>query len=133
VIIFDSWALLAFFQNEPEGIQVEEIIRNEVSTSSEMYISVINLGEIWYSVAKKFNDKKADEVIDYIETLGIKVVPIEWPLTQIASKFKKRGGLSYADCFAAALTFEKKGTLLTGDFEFEKLSDLISIHPLRSR
>jgi predicted nucleic acid-binding protein len=48
-------------------------------------------------------------------------------LTRQAAAFKARGGLSYADCFAAALAKERKLELLTGDPEFKTLEKDIKI------
>ncbi len=66
--------------------------------------------------------------------LGIKAgtriqveVDADIELTRIAARFKAKGGISYADCFAAALAKHNKATLLTGDHEFEQLEKEIEI------
>jgi predicted nucleic acid-binding protein len=48
-------------------------------------------------------------------------------MTQIAARFKVAGGISYADCFAAALAKSKDAPLVTGDREFEQLKNEIEI------
>ena len=48
-------------------------------------------------------------------------------LTILAAKFKAQYPIAYADCFAAALAFQRKAVVVTGDPEFRKLSDRISI------
>jgi predicted nucleic acid-binding protein len=45
----------------------------------------------------------------------------------MAGELKARGGISYADCFAAALAIEKNAPLLTGDREFEQVADKVRI------
>ena len=55
------------------------------------------------------------------------MVDVNIELTRIAARFKAKGGISYADCFAAALAKQHKATLLTGDPEFKQLEDEISI------
>jgi predicted nucleic acid-binding protein len=41
--------------------------------------------------------------------------------------------MSYADCFAAALTKQKNGVLLTGDPEFKQVEREVSINWLTPR
>ncbi|HRP56723.1 MAG TPA: PIN domain-containing protein [Agriterribacter sp.] len=45
-------------------------------------------------------------------------------LSPEAAKIKASHKLSFADAFAAALTIQKNGTLVTGDDEFETLKGL---------
>ena len=58
-IVLDSWALIAFFDNEPSAKNVEKIITKAHATNSKMMISVINLGEIWYTYARIYSDSFA--------------------------------------------------------------------------
>ena len=46
--LFDSHALLAFFHGEPGAEIVERILRRSYSDSYDLFISLINLGEIVY-------------------------------------------------------------------------------------
>ncbi|MEW6457176.1 MAG: PIN domain-containing protein [Acidobacteriota bacterium] len=48
-------------------------------------------------------------------------------LAKEAARFKAAKKISYADCFAAALTKLHKGELITGDREFKALEDDIKI------
>ncbi|MBP9665121.1 MAG: PIN domain-containing protein [Pyrinomonadaceae bacterium] len=45
----------------------------------------------------------------------------------MAAGYKAGGGISYADCFAAALAKQTNATLITGDREFKKLESEITI------
>ena len=50
-----------------------------------------------------------------------------------AAWFKLRGGISYADCFAAALAHRDGVPLITGDPEFRRMEDVIRVVWLDSR
>ena len=54
--VFDSHALLAFFQGEPGAETVEKILRQSHVESSNIFISLINLGEIIYLTKRRFGD-----------------------------------------------------------------------------
>ena len=69
----------------------------------------------------------AAAVIRDIDTLPIEVVPVNRDLARLAAGFKARGGLSYADAFAAALAKERNAGLLTGDPELKSLEKEIKI------
>jgi predicted nucleic acid-binding protein len=69
----------------------------------------------------------AASVIRDIDNLPIEVVPVDRDLTRLAAGFKARGGLSYADAFAAALAKERNAGLLTGDPELKSLDKEIKI------
>jgi ribonuclease VapC len=131
MIVFDSWALLAFFQGEDAAYHVERFINQCWENGERMFISTINVGEIWYTVARRESSEKADEIVGHLKSLGIEMVDASFDRIMQASQIKKNGKLSYADAFAAALAMEKKATLLTGDFEFKFLEEQIDIFWLR--
>jgi predicted nucleic acid-binding protein len=52
---------------------------------------------------------------------------LEKDLTYQAVKFKVRGRISLADCFAAALAHLEGAELVTGDLEFKQVEDEVKI------
>ena len=52
---------------------------------------------------------------------------VDRALTRLAAGFEARGGLSYAEAFAATLARERKAGLLTGDPELKSLNKEIKI------
>lgn len=126
-MIFDSYALIAFFDDEPSAAEVEKLLADARQNGTKTSISVINAGEIWYNYARKFSEDFADEMIAKTREMKIEFIPANWHVVQIAAQFKSRGGISYADCFAAALANTRNAPLVTGDPEFEQLKDEIEI------
>ena len=55
------------------------------------------------------------------------IVDVDLELAARASWFKLRGGISYADCFAAALAHRDGFPLITGDPEFRRVEDVVRI------
>ncbi len=125
--VFDSWALMAFLTYEPAADKVEEIINEAHATETPLYVSVVNLGEVWYSLIRSRSEADADRGVQEIIGLRIKPEPVEWQLARQAATFKSKYRISYADCFAAALAREKKADLVTGDNEFKQLGDELRI------
>jgi predicted nucleic acid-binding protein len=88
---------------------------------------VLNLGEIWYSLARTRSEKAADQAVEEIKRLGFKIVEADWPLTRQAASFKARYRLAYADPFAAALAKINQCPVVTGDPEFKLLEKEIRV------
>ena len=59
--------------------------------------------------------------------LWTEIVDVDLELGARAGWFKLRGGMSYADCFAAALAHRDGVPLLTGDPEFRRVEDVVEI------
>jgi predicted nucleic acid-binding protein len=126
--VFDSWALIAFLEDEPAAEEIESLIAQAHESDSELWMTSINLGEVWYSVARSRSDGEADQAVTEILRLGFQAVDVDWELTREAARFKAKGKLAYADCFAAALAKKHNADLITGDPEFKQLSSQVKIH-----
>ena len=125
--VFDSWAILAFLQREPAGPVVRSLIIEAAEAGAEMWITAVNLGEVWYNLARRRSDSEADAAVADLERIGFQVRSIDWDLARQAAVYKARHALAYADCFAAALAKQLKVELVTGDREFKKLEKEVKI------
>ena len=129
--LFDSLALLAFFQKEEGAETVAKILRKSVEQRLDQLISVINIGEIIYMTKRRFGDQKKVEILGRIYQLGLKILPAPEPLVCIAAELKAEYPISYAYCFALACALEYSAILVTGDPEFKKVVHLVSIQWIR--
>lgn len=125
--IFDSHALLKFFQKEKDYEKVIHLLEEIKRSGVTKYINAINLGEIIYATKREFGDQKKLEVLANIERLNFTVLPIPNNLIFQAAEHKAQYNISYADCFALASAIEHKAILVTGDPEFKKVEHLVEI------
>ena len=125
--IFDSHALLKFFQKEKGYEKVVHLLQEIRKTGVTKYINAINLGEIIYSTKKEFGDQKKLEVLANIERLNFTILPIPNHLIFQAAEYKAQYALSYADCFALALAVEHKAIFVIGGPEFKEVEHLVDI------
>jgi PIN domain nuclease of toxin-antitoxin system len=119
-VVLDSYAILAFLEGEPAAQRVTDVL-----TSGDPWMTLVNLGEVTYIVERARGKAAADDV--YANLLAQQRpgggVPIRWlavdeVLVRRAASLKAQGGLSYADCFAAAAAAILDCPVLTGDPEF---------------
>jgi len=125
--VLDSYALMSFFQDEPGADFVRVLIHKAMESDTSLLMSIVNLGEVWYSIARTNSPEIADQYVHEIKGMGIEIIETDWTLTRQAAMFKVNGNISYADCFAAALAKLKKAELVTGDKEFKSLEGEIKI------
>ena len=125
--VLDSWALLCYLGQEPGFEKMIELFEKAVESSKPLLMCVINWGEVYYQVARRFGDQKAQEIEQLIQTLPIMVVEADKDLTREAARIKVTKRMAYADCFAAALARLKKGELYTGDPEFKAVEKDIKV------
>ena len=122
-IVFDSYALIALFRQEPGYELVRELLVKIAADEREGYITTINIGEVYYMTCRKSNQKNAETALDALLKFPLQMIDADLKLSLEAAKLKAKYALSYADAFAAALTIVKKATLITGDDEFESLKN----------
>ena len=48
--ILDSWALIAFFEDEPAAGEFEKILQRAADEKHKLLMSVVNWGEIYYKI-----------------------------------------------------------------------------------
>lgn len=130
-IVLDSWAVIAYLEDESAAEKVADIISDAHEDGIPLLMTVVNAGEVWYIVAREASATDADASIKQLRDLGIELVEADWDLAKDAAYFKSRNKMSFADCFAAALTKQKKAQLATGDTEFKQVENEISIAWLR--
>ncbi len=124
--ILDTFALIAFFEDEPGADFVRELLLEAESKNIKLAMTVVNLGEVWYSISRTVSPEQADATVQEIRGMSIEIIDADWKLTHQAAIYKARGGISYADCYAAALAKLRKAEVITGGPEFQKLKDEVT-------
>ena len=130
-LVLDSWALMAYLEDEPAAAQVADIIADANEEGMPLLMTVVNLGEVWYIIAREASEADAERSITEIRQLGIEIIEVDWSLTRDAASFKAKHKMSYADGCAAALARQKKAHLITGDKEFAQVENEVQIHWLK--
>ena len=125
--VLDSFALMAYFQDEKGADLVEKIILDAQYGKTVLLMSVVNLGEVWYTLSRAYSTEIAESQIKKSQNLPIKIVDVDWELTRQAALYKARGNIAYADCFAAALAKLNDAEVVTGDKEFAIVEDDVKV------
>lgn len=129
VKVLDSWALMALFNDEPAAAEVEKLLMKADAGSHDLLMTVINWGEIYYSIMRGASQELAEQHAREIHAMPIDLVPVKEDLALVrqAAIFKASKKLPYADAFAAGLAKLRNAELVTGDRDFEVVDDEIKI------
>jgi predicted nucleic acid-binding protein len=127
-LVFDSNALLKFFQGEAGAAAVEKWLRTAQRRKWAKYLCAINLGEIVYATKRQYGDQRKIEVLGHIHRMNFTVLPAPDDLIFQAAEYKAEYSISYADCFVLACAVNHAAAIVTGDPEFRKVAHLAKIH-----
>jgi len=127
--VLDSWALIAFFEDEPAAEAVEKLLLQAAAQKHKLLLSVVNWGEVYYSTMRTVSQEAAEQKSQEIASLPIDIIGVgeDLALTRQAAIFKSTKRMAYADCFAAALAKMRNAELVTGDPEFKEVEGEIKI------
>jgi PIN domain nuclease of toxin-antitoxin system len=111
LVVFDSWALLAYMAGEPSAERIESVWVEEGAA-----ICAVNLGEVLHIQMRARGEDAARADVEEVRGL-LNVIDPDWPLVAEAARVKAGGGLSYADAFCIATAERTQVPLWTGDSE----------------
>ena len=126
--VLDTFSLIAYFEDEEGASKVADIIELSLHHETELFLSVINWGEMYYIALREGGEERAELYKSIIQRYPIIIVEANKELTLTAARFKAFHKMSYADAFAAALAKMKKAILVTGDKEFKSVEKEIKIN-----
>ncbi|MBI2304817.1 MAG: type II toxin-antitoxin system VapC family toxin [Chloroflexi bacterium] len=127
--VLDSYAVLALLEGAEGHERVGELLQKALVGQCELFMSIVNLGEVLYITERERGLPKAQEVLARIDELPIKVIDVNRAHALTTAHIKAQWPIAYADCFVAALAKLKGATIVTGDPEFKHL-EAASVVPI---
>ncbi len=121
-VCLDAFALMTWLQDEPGADQVESYLHQAQGPEEQKcFVSLINLGEVYYQLFRKRGAAKADSFWDEVfrGVIPLSVVEVTRKRVLESSRLKARYPIAMADAFAIQLALEMQAPLVTGDPEIE--------------
>lgn len=126
-IVLDASALMTLFEARPGAELVDESLHRAMAGETQLLMSVVNWGEVYYSSWRTNGKDAAAKVISEIAQLPIHLVDVNLQQARAAAEFTALWKLPYADAFAAALAKETQASILTADKDFSRVENQIDI------
>ena len=133
VYVLDSFAVLAYLEDEPAAARVQELLTQANDGQALVLLCVVNYGEVLYITERERGLPEARRVITLLEQLPIALTTADLALTLVAAHAKAQHTVSYADAYAVALAQTHQATLLTGDPEFHAVEHMVNVEWLPQR
>ena len=68
-IVLDSYALIAYFEDESSADQVKELLQQAEEREKSLLMNIVNWGEVYYALSRSKGESKAEESILIIDQL----------------------------------------------------------------
>ena len=121
--VLDSWAMIAWLQGEePARARVRELLEQASRDQAKVSMSLINVGEVFYLIAKRHGAAPAERFLADLAMMPIQALLPDRKLILAAARLKSRYPISYADAFAVETVREQNAILVTDDPELWQLS-----------
>jgi len=125
--VLDASAVMTFFEDRAGAEKIQELLVNAAMVKRPLLMSVVNWGEVYYSIWRAQGERAAEASLHDLAQLPVAVVEVDTELTKLAASLKARHNLPYADCFAASLAVARKAALVTSDKDFESVAGSLAI------
>ena len=125
--VLDTFAVLTYLKEEPGWQKVKEILWNTYKKKTTIFLSYVNLGELYYIIYREWGAVTADKAISLIKMWPLRFVDVKEDIAVIAGRIKAENSISYADAYVVATALSKKAVIVTGDQEFKSLEEFMEI------
>ena len=112
-VVFDAEPLIAHADGEPGSEAVSAYLEDVVSQETEGHVSAVNLAEVRYVLARKYERAVADEYVDWLFDLGLRPADVG-PTWRRAADYVVEYNPALGDAFALATAAHLGATLLVG-------------------
>ncbi len=126
-VVLDASAIMTFFEDRPGAQKIQDLLGQAVEGKAELLMSVVNWGEVYYSIWRTKGKEAAGRTLAEIAQLPIEIVDADSELTKLAAAFRAQHKLPYADCFVAALARQRKAMLATVDKDFAQVEQIVKV------
>jgi predicted nucleic acid-binding protein len=121
--VLDSWAVMAWIEGEqPARRSVDRLVAAAERGEVELMMSLINVGEVYYVLAKRRGVEEAEAFLSDLAALPIRTLVPNDALILDAARLKGRFAISYVDAFAVETARQQAAPLVTGDPELKLLA-----------
>ncbi|MGR3177210.1 MAG: type II toxin-antitoxin system VapC family toxin [Candidatus Anammoxibacter sp.] len=123
--LLDSFALLAYLKQENNYKKIRDLLSSD---KSDIVMNDINIGEVYYIIARERGMDKAQYFLDIILP-SLPITNVSNTISKVidAAKIKAKYPISYADSFAVSTAHRLKAVIITGDPEFKLVENIVNI------
>jgi predicted nucleic acid-binding protein len=118
--VVDSWAMVAWVQEEPAAPIFRNFLEDADSGSIILLMSWVNVAETFYILAKRKSPEVAEKFLTRLPSLPIRIVLPDENDIMIAARIKAAHPVAFGDAFVIALAQAREASVITGDDEIRR-------------
>jgi predicted nucleic acid-binding protein len=118
--VVDSWALVGWVREEGCAPQVRQFLFDAEAQRVELVMSMINVGEAFYTIAKRNSLADAERFLVRMWSLPIRIISPTQDDIMAAARIKASHAIAFGDAFAIALAKSEEASVITGDEEIRR-------------
>ena len=88
-VVLDASAIMTFFEDRPGAQKVQDLLGRAVEDKIELLMSVVNWGEVYYSIWRTKGKEAAERTLAKIAQLPIEIVDADSELTKLAAALRE--------------------------------------------
>lgn len=125
-LILDTASILAWLQDEQDK-QVDKIdnLIKEGKQKGRLYMSMINVGELYLKIGQEEGKAKAKEYISELKQLPLNMQKVSNALIYGAFDVKFNHAIALADAFTVAASRKLQGKIIAADSDFLPFDNII--------
>ena len=124
--VLDANAVIRYLIKGPGVEKIDKLFAQSQRGEVALFISVINRGEVLYTLAKRAGMGAAKEAMQTLDQY-LEAMAATQDVADRAAALKFNYKLGYGDCFAAELAVRLSATLVTADPGFTKVGKQLKI------
>lgn len=109
--------MVAWIRKEPTAPLVRQFLLDADAGGLRLLMSAMNVGETFYTLAKRQSISLAEEFLERLPSLPIQIVVPDKDAIIAAARVKAGHPVAYGDSFAIALAQAEDASVITGDPE----------------
>jgi predicted nucleic acid-binding protein len=119
-VLIDSWCWIEYIEDSKKADEIEKIL----DSNSQIYISVINIAEVYKRVLEKHSEKLANEIINFMSERCF-LIPVDNHIALTAAILNNKLKIGLGDSLIYASAKVNNLKLATGDSHFKDKDDVI--------
>ena len=123
--ILDAYTVICYLEDEAGAEEVGILLKKAVDKKVRLFMTWMNLGEVYYRVCRRYGETEAERVLDTVKGWPVEILSGDEELTIASAKVKAANALSYAGTFAIGAALRNDAAVVTGDQEIKNASDKI--------
>jgi len=125
--VLDACAMLAYLNNEEGSALIEAILKKAEKNEASVFITAMDLAEIYHIVLKEEGREKALKTMVLIKNLPVKSIGLDEPLLMSAGEIRVQFPLTLGDALVVAVAKSREAKVITGDRDFKKVEKEVEV------